>query len=521
MTAVNLWITDNYAAKNSQVMINKTCEAQSLKIDGQLQLVEQAVDNIYQISEGVRPTANEMQSAWRVRLFMHEFQSTALRIAENTEGAMAVYYRVAPDLTTNKNLGFFCVKNAETGEFEETELTDITKFDPTDDEHVGWYYKPVLAGKALWLDKYYNANIDKDMISYVVPVYDGEVLIGVIGMDVDFTRLLSMVEDVDIYETSGAVLASMDNSNIYYEKCKVLGDALSESIYEVLKSNDKSDSLISCDTDFGIYQFEYITLRNNMKLIVYANNAEISRQQITTMCACSCIVIVFLIINIFTSTRFTRKITEPIMKITGAAKSFAEGDWDAIVGCNTNDELQILSNNMEIMARKTKEYIEYINNMAMKDELTGLRNKTAYKQYVDKINIEYAGTDRDYAVLVCDVNNLKLINDNYGHEEGDKLIIAASRVICKTFAHSPVFRIGGDEFVVIIDSEDYGNKDKLLSDFKEQMYNTPSVSNADNPSVAIGMAVYKADGRDFEELFATADMNMYTNKMELKNENPR
>ena len=514
---VNVFITDYFIKRNSETMLRESCEAQLQSVNSQLRLVEQSVNNIYHISEGVRPPASELRSAWRVRLFLHEFTNTALKIAENTDGVMSVYYFVEPTLSSNTRLGFFYVKSPETGEFEETILTDITAYEPDDVEHVGWYYTPVNAGEAVWMDRYYNDNVGVEMISYIVPVYEGDILIGLIGMDIAFDSILEKAEDIAVYQTGGVVLASVDSEAIYYKENNVFGDKLSDEMLVTIKNNDKSGELEYFNTIDGKYAYEFNTLRNNMKLIMYAKVADIESQKTMVIIYSGLILIGFLIITIFTSARMIRHIKETIIKITADTKSFAEGDWDAKVSCNTNDELQILTENITVMAKKTKEYIQYINDMALKDELTGLRKKTAYRQYVDQISVEYSTQDKDYAVLVCDVNNLKTINDNYGHEEGDKMIVAASKVICKTFAHSPVFRIGGDEFVVILDSEDYYNREVLVHDFMEVMSKKGDTLDSGSPTIAIGMATLGTDGESYEELFEKADQNMYANKTKLKN----
>ena len=66
-------------------------------------------------------------------------------------------------------------------------------YDENDMEHVGWYYIPVRAGKPVWTEPYDNANINEKMVSYVIPVYDNNVLVGVIGMDIDFTIFQNII----------------------------------------------------------------------------------------------------------------------------------------------------------------------------------------------------------------------------------------------------------------------------------------------------------------------------------------
>ena len=119
-----------------------------------------------------------------------------------------------------------------------------------------------------------------------------------------------------------------------------------------------------------------------------------------------------------------------------------------------------------------------------------------------------------FSVVVCDVNGLKAINDSQGHIEGDAYIRNACMLICHIWAHSPVFRIGGDEFAVVLQGEDYAQRDALLASLKNRV-----LENRENGSVVIaaGMADYEPD-RDASTaaVFERADSRMYENKSALK-----
>ena len=162
--------------------------------------------------------------------------------------------------------------------------------------------------------------------------------------------------------------------------------------------------------------------------------------------------------------------------------------------------------NKQIGAAQAKAYI---------DPLTELRNKAAYIENVNILNhMLRDGSVTEFAVIVFDLNNLKNINDELGHEVGDRYIIEASRLICNQFKHSPVFRIGGDEFVAILEEKDYKNRDSLVRDFKEQAF-----KNKDSGQVVIacGMSVYDAEKDiNYEMVFERGDKAMYKNKKELK-----
>jgi diguanylate cyclase (GGDEF)-like protein len=127
-----------------------------------------------------------------------------------------------------------------------------------------------------------------------------------------------------------------------------------------------------------------------------------------------------------------------------------------------------------------------------------------------------------YGLAVVDLNDLKGINDTYGHEKGDEAIKALCVFVCKIFKYSPVYRIGGDEFVVILENTDYENRDILVETFKEEIKEISqdnSLSPWERVSTAIGCAVFDpARDKHASSVFKRADEAMYANKREMKGE---
>lgn len=107
--------------------------------------------------------------------------------------------------------------------------------------------------------------------------------------------------------------------------------------------------------------------------------------------------------------------------------------------------------------------LDLANEMATKNSMTGVKNKRAYTVKETLINESIGkGEIKPFAIVACDVNDLKYVNDNFDYEHGDKFIKDACKTICETFTHSPIFRIGGDEFVAILEGQDYEEREKLV-----------------------------------------------------------
>ena len=135
-----------------------------------------------------------------------------------------------------------------------------------------------------------------------------------------------------------------------------------------------------------------------------------------------------------------------------------------------------------------------------------------------KYRIEKEG--ENFAVVMVDLNKLKHVNDEYGHEAGDNYIKGCCRMVCDVFRYSPVFRIGGDEFVVLLKDYDYENRqvltDKLKEDFRAS-YTREDVEPGLRYSAAVGMAERTEDDLTFDSVFKRADKAMYENKTLFKN----
>ena len=149
------------------------------------------------------------------------------------------------------------------------------------------------------------------------------------------------------------------------------------------------------------------------------------------------------------------------------------------------------------------------------DILTGARSKNAYIETVNKIDLRISlSRMSEFAVGVFDVNGLKRVNDTLGHEAGNKYIISAFELISNVFRNSPVFRIGGDEFVVILERNDYKDRDSLLSAFNQQIENN---LYSDKVIVSAGCSEFEPqEDKNFVDVFKRADSNMYRRKKYLK-----
>ena len=147
------------------------------------------------------------------------------------------------------------------------------------------------------------------------------------------------------------------------------------------------------------------------------------------------------------------------------------------------------------------------------DGLTGVKNKHSYLEAEEDLNRKIADHRApEFAIVLLDVNDLKKINDTRGHQAGDEYIRSACEIICDIFKHSPVFRVGGDEFAVIVRGNNYQSIEELLGIMRD--HNREALHN-DGIVIACGMARYENDAC-VAAIFERADKDMYDNKTALK-----
>jgi diguanylate cyclase (GGDEF)-like protein len=187
-------------------------------------------------------------------------------------------------------------------------------------------------------------------------------------------------------------------------------------------------------------------------------------------------------------------------------------------GVGFKDEITMLVDKILSMQERLSEHISIIRSRAYIDGLTGLNNRTSYEEFTKQLQKRSIEDQRlYYSIVVFDVNQLKIINDDYGHEEGDHIITQVASAMKQTFPDENLFRIGGDEFVGIIKGVDPKPK---IDSFREQLCNINEndkllKENSLEITVSIGYAVYDRDtDYDYAEVFERADMAMYADKRE-------
>lgn len=318
--------------EDSQQEMQLKCVSQSDELDTMMQNVSQSVEMVYSIAVAkLEHAASFRTSKDYVDTYTKQMLPILMQSAQNTKGALTAYIRYNPEFTEPTS-GLFLTRDNSDSEFESVTPTDFSMYDPSDVEHVGWYYIPVQNGKETWMEPYLNSNIGVYMISYVIPIeVDGE-SIGIIGMDIDFSEFTNTIDSLSIFDSGYGFLAN-DSGEVMYHKDLEIGSNLADadsglqSVVDALGNEQTEETAVSYTYQGKDKVMYYKTLENGMKFVLTAPKTELqekSRQLAKQIFGGAAFAMILTII-IGTVLGFT--ITKPITQIDGIVKQTAEFEF--------------------------------------------------------------------------------------------------------------------------------------------------------------------------------------------------
>ena len=439
-------------------------------------------------------------------------------MASKTNGVLTYYYRIDPEIS-NTVKGFWYTDLDGEG-FVAHEVTDITLYDTEDTSKLVWFTVPKYEGEPVWLPPYLTDNLWAHVISYNVPIYWRGQFVGVVGIEIDYTTMAEQVQSIRLYSNGYAFLSDEDGHLFYHPRIDV--SQLPEEERPALPMDALSKSTFIRYTFDGEEKIAaWLPLSNGMRLNVSVPVKETEgdwQRLIREILIFAGIVLV--VSSVFTMF-YTRRITKPLEALTEAADQVDRGNYDFSLDYAKDDEVGRLTNTFKRLTGHMKDHISDLNKRVYVDALTSVRNKGAYSTYIEDLQhrLEEENGQMAFAVGVFDCDNLKTINDKYGHEKGDIYLKTASRLICRVFQHSPVFRIGGDEFSVILQNDDLQNRDALIQQFNSSMADLSAAARNqwEQAHIAMGIAVYDPrTDHQVNDVIRRADEIMYDNKRARK-----
>ena len=448
--------------------------------------------------------------------------------ASEYEDVCAHYVFLNPEIvgvsSTSKfadGCGFFHVKNSD-GVFEPRDVNNPLYYENKTDrlERAGWWFAAKEARQPVWMEPYYNLNIDRNMFSYVHPIFEdkdsSKELLGIVGIDIDLNSVIKDIGDMGDYKDAYAYLSTKDGKIVYHPDVETIINGRYYASDKTLETISGVKDLQQSESGVTTYKYKgrkrssmTISLINELVYGVSVRTSELRKPIRLVAFLPQITYLLVLILSLFLFYFIINRHLKPLQDLHDAVEKVKEGDFKFDIKAKGNDEIADLTNSFLEMVTALDEKNRMITAIAYQDGLTGVKNSNAYRDFEKRINNEIKEGKAKFAVILLDVDKLKMINDNLGHEAGDKVIIGCCYTLCKGFSHSPVFRVGGDEFVAIALGEDY---EKRLEIFEKLRDHKILVKNT-KYDYSIGLATYEAGfDHSFKDVFARADQEMYLNK---------
>ena len=490
------------------------CETGERNLDFYFNSVEHSVDNVAAFVQKDLDGLDSDSLARHIDRVERYFE----RIAYNTNGVLTYYYRISPDVSDTVK-GFWYV-NLDGSGFEHHAETDISQYNTEDTTHLVWFTMPKSRGESIWLPPYITDNLGARVISYNVPIYWKQQFVGVVGIEIDYSTMAKQVESIHLYKTGYAFLNDAQGNVFYHPEIDV-------ALLDKGELPEPPEGLLS-DSTFTRYTYRgmekqaaWLPLSNGMRLTVtvpvHETNGEWQHLVIVILLVSLAVLVTLSLFSMY----YTRRITEPLEALTRAAAEVQKGNYALNLAYDRDDEVGRLTHTFRLLVDSVQNSFNDLKERVYVDALTAVKNKGAFTATVDKLQAQLDGGEETpaFAVGVFDCDDLKLVNDKYGHDRGDAYLKNACRLICNVFHHSPVFRIGGDEFAVILQNEDYDQREELARRFEREMETlcASTLNRWEQVHIAMGITTYDPDvDASVFETVRRADSIMYANKQRRK-----
>ena len=227
-------------------------------------------------------------------------------------------------------------------------------------------------------------------------------------------------------------------------------------------------------------------------------------------------------------------VIRPLQRLETLSKKIGRGQLDIEHKLRSGDEIGALANAFQDMAHNLRHSHEQIRFVAYHDSLTGLPNRTMFREYLNQVIADARRNDRQFALLFLDVDDFKRVNDTLGHQAGDRLLQEISERLTRCLRQadyvarfeSPwepdelLARLGGDEFIILLpDLKDPHGAGSLANRLIKTLAQPITIDQHEfYVSASIGITVYPSDGKEADDLIKNADIAMYHAKEQGKND---
>lgn len=524
-TLISAISISNLNHESSEKQLALLCESGKNNLNNYFKSVEQSVNTVSKLIDDDLNNIKEEEYATKLSGHIQRATNVFNVAATNTNGVLTYYYRIDPSISSiSGEKGFWYIKNPNGDNFVSHEVTDLTD----ESMKAPWFRIPKEKGESVWLPPYQSDNLveypKEFVLSYNVPVRSNSKFVGVVGIEISYHILGKQIENIKINKNGFAYIVENENGSIiYHPRIDIL------AMDEADRPATPVDFLIAFKngTHHTEYTFEgvlkhayWIELANGMSIVVAVPLSEVN--EVWTFTLIQIIVTAVVIVAAFAVLTIivTSKIVKPLKQVTEAATKINEGNFNVHIDYQAKNEIGTLTTAVNRLVDHLGGYISDLNNLAYADALTHVHNRSAYEIALANLQKRLdEGEKLEFAIAMFDCDDLKVINDNYGHDKGNVYLKNSSHLISRVFKNSEVYRLGGDEFVVILEGEDYKNRNKLKKSFMEKSKEISSFANEswEEIHVSVGAATYDPHiDKNVRDVVVHADHLMYENKRERK-----
>ena len=316
-------------------------------------------------------------------------------------GLVASYVRYDPALTYGTSGTFYTDTDGD-GKLEAVTPTDLAAYEPTDTEHVGWFYTPLANKKATWMEPYFNANISKTIISYVVPFYlkNGDNY-GVTGVDFDFAYLDDLLKKNQKYEGDSSFLINAEGKILYHaqyqngENFQEIEDGKYADAFKEMQ--DKDHGFVHEGSGKSSILMGFTTLENGWKIVTVPSYHEIYGSLESFKLTFTVFSVLFAAFMLVLAVLVGNRIAHPIVKLSKSVERMSQGALDEKITVKDQTEIGALAHSLESLGEQLKNYKLYIG------EISQVLNQMSEGELSISLQHEYNG---EFACIKAALNAL-------------------------------------------------------------------------------------------------------------------
>ena len=383
------------AMESSAVQMGSAVDTILSEIETRIGVIELAVTDI--------PDQNRIQAKDLdyFKSFEGNMNNLLVDGTKDIPGLVASYVRYDPALTYGTSGTFYTDTDGD-GKLEAVTPTDLAAYEPTDTEHVGWFYTPLANKKATWMEPYFNANISKTIISYVIPFYlkNGDNY-GVTGVDFDFAYLDDLLKKNQKYEGDSSFLINAEGKILYHaqyqngENFQEIEDGKYADAFKEMQ--DKDHGFVHEGSGKSSILMGFTTLENGWKIVAVPSYHEIYGSLESFKLTFTVFSVLFAAFMLVLAVLVGNRIAHPIVKLSKSVERMSQGALDEKITVKDQTEIGALAHSLESLGEQLKNYKLYIG------EISEVLNQMSEGELSISLQHEYNG---EFACIKAALNAL-------------------------------------------------------------------------------------------------------------------